>query len=84
MQAYPTLVLQATNTGRVRRVGCEARLAMSAYTAPTHFSVQVVTMSSLNLRDTSVELIWQSALLSLTNNHLLLSMVIFTWLLGHA
>jgi len=51
--------------------------------AHTHVSVQIVTMSSLNLRDTSVELIWQSALLSLTNNHLLLSMVIFTWLLDH-
>ena len=53
---------------------------MTAYSV-THFSVQTVTMSSLNRRLTLVDLIWQSAPLLLTDNHLLLSTDMLIWLL---
>jgi len=55
---------------------------MTAYSV-THFSVQTVTMSSLNRRLTSVDLTSQSALLLLTDNHLLLSTDMLIWLLGY-
>jgi len=45
--------------------------------------MQTVSMSSLNRRLTSVDLIWQSALLLLTDNHLLLSTDMLIWLLGY-
>lgn len=61
---------------------CSPSLYMTAYSV-THFSVQAVTMSSLNRRLTSVDLIWQSALLLLTDNHLLLSTDMLIWLLGY-